>query len=270
MKKTILLAGIILSILPKLWAQDIEVAPIRVQFSANPQETQTKTITVKNHSNSKESVVLTLKDYLIYKDGSKKILPAESSKNSIAKWITMNPSYLEINPNESRTVQLNFQAPSGDYTSKWGILSVSTAKEQTSFSADKETTAGISLYGRIDVHLSYTPQSERTTNKRVKISNLKEITQEDDSLRTFSVHIDNLGNTIVPCKVYLIASNLNTLKEKTFEPKQIKAYPQTSRTLKLKVPDVLKNGKYSLSAILDYGSSEALEGTQITIEVPPK
>jgi hypothetical protein len=270
MKKTTLLTGIIFLLLTKVWAQDIEVAPIRVRFSANPQETQTKTITVKNHNNSKESVVLNLKDYLIYKDGAKKILPSGSSKNSIAKWITMNPSYLELNPNESQTVQLNFQAPSGDYTSKWGILSVSTAKEQTTFSADKETTAGIALYGRIDVYLTYTPQSETQSNKRVKISNLKEITQQDDSLRTFSVHIDNLGNTIVPCKVYLIASNLSTLNEKKFKPKQIKAYPQTSRTLKLKLPDVLKNGSYSLSAILDYGSSEALEGTQITIEVPRK
>jgi hypothetical protein len=270
MKKTTLFTGIFFLLITKLLAQDIEVAPIRIRFSANPQETQTKTITVKNHSNNRESVVLTLKDYLIYKDGSRKILPAESSKNSIAKWITMNPSYLELNPNESQTVQLNFQAPSGDYTSKWGILSVSTAKEQTTFSADKETTAGIALYGRIDVYLTYTPQSETQSNKRVKISNLKEITQQDDSLRTFSVHIDNLGNTIVPCKVYLIASNLSTLNEKKFKPKQIKAYPQTSRTLKLKLPDVLKNGSYSLSAILDYGSSEALEGTQITIEVPRK
>ena len=252
----------------KTFGQDIEVAPIRINFSANPQESQTKTIAVKNHGNKKESVVLTLKDYLIYKDGSKKILPVGSSKNSIAKWITLNPSYLEINPNESKTVQINFQAPSDDYTSKWGVLSVSTAKEQTSFSADKETSAGISIYGRIDVYLYYTPKSEVNTNKRVKISNLKEITTEQDSTRKFSVHIDNLGNTIVPCKVYLIASNLNTLKEKTFSPKEIKAYPQTSRTLELTLPNGLKDGKYSLSAILDYGSSDALEGTQITIEVP--
>mgnify|MGYP006282811165 FL=1 len=268
MKKTGLLTGIIILFITNICAQDIEVAPIRINFSANPQETESKTITVKNHGNSKESVVLTLRDYITYKDGSKKVLPAESSKNSIAKWITMNPSYMEINPNASQTVQLNFQAPTDDYTSKWGILSVSTAKEQTSFSADKETTAGISLYGRIDVYLSYTPQSELGSNKRVKISNLKETTTEEDSVRTFSVHVDNLGNIIVPCKIYLLASNMNTLEEKRLETKKIKAYPQTSRTLELKLPDVLSPGKYSLSAILDYGSSDALEGTQITIEVP--
>lgn len=268
MKKSVLLIFLATLNLAKLAAQDIEVAPIRLNFNANPEETQTKTITVKNNGNQKEGIVLTLKDYLIYKDGSRKILPAESSRNSIAKWITLNPSYVEINPNESQTVQINFQAPSGDYTSKWGILSISTAKEQTSFAADKETTAGISIYGRIDVHLTYTPSAEINANKKVKISNLRETTTDEDTTRTFSVHIDNLGNTIVPCKVYLIASNLNTLKEKTFKPKEIKAYPQTSRTLKLTLPDVLKEGKYSLSAILDYGSSEALEGTQISIDVP--
>ncbi|MGM0497784.1 MAG: hypothetical protein ACQESJ_07685 [Bacteroidota bacterium] len=268
MKKIALLTGILILLTGNVWAQDIEVAPIRVNFTANPQESETKAITVKNHGNSKESVVLKFRDYITYKDGSKKTLPAESSDNSIAKWITMNPSYLEINPNESQTVQLNFQAPDDDYTSKWGILSVSTAKEQTSFSADKETTAGISLYGRIDVYLTYTPQSEQGANKRVKISNLKETTTEEDSVRTFSVHIDNLGNTIVPCKVYLLASNMNTLEEKRLATQEIQAYPQTSRTLELELPDTLKSGEYSLSAILDYGNSDALEGTQISIEVP--
>jgi hypothetical protein len=251
-----------------LFGQDFKVAPISLNFAANPGETQSKTITVKNHGNRPLSVVLTLRDYLVYKDGKRKILPAESAKNSISKWITLNPSFANINPNESQTIQLNFQAPNDDYTSKWGILSVSTAKEQTSFSADKELSAGIGVYGRIDVNLSYTPESEINKNQRVRISNLKEVTTEEDSIRKFSVNIDNLGNTLTNCKVYLIASNLRTLQEKKFPTQNITAYPQTSRTLDLELPtDDLTNGNYSLSAILDYGSNEALEGTQITIQI---
>jgi hypothetical protein len=245
--------------------QNFEVAPIKLNFNSNPGETQSKTITVKNHGNSRTAITLTLRDYLVYQDGSRKIVSQGSAKNSIGEWITLNPAYMELNPNEAQTVQVNFQAPNDDYTSKWGILSVSTAKEQTAFSADQELSAGINIYGRIDVELYYTPQTGN--DPRVTISNLQEVTSPEDTARKFTVSIDNLGNILTDCKIYLIASNLNTLKEKKFEPLEITAYPQTSRNVELTLPDVLSPGSYSLSAILDYGSNEALEGTQITIEV---
>jgi len=266
-KTTILLCWITLFLLSSgmIKAQSFEVAPIRLDFDADPGETQTKTVTIKNHGNENASVVLTFQDYLIYKNGERKVLGAGSSKNSIAEWITLNPSYLEINPNQVQTVEVTFQAPNDDYTSKWGILNVSTTKEQTSFGADKELSAGLSIYGRINVELSYTPKS--ATRKRVQISNLKEVTTPNDSTRKFTANIDNLGNAITECKVYLIASNLSTLHEKRFETVNIKAYPQTTRNVELTLPDTLPEGTYSLSAILDYGSSKALEGTQITIEV---
>ena len=189
-------------------AQNFEVAPIQLNFSSNPGETQTKIITVKNHGNQKISVVLSFQDYLIYKDGERKMLSAGSSKNSIAEWINLNPSYLEINPNQAQTVELTFQAPNDDYRSRWGVLNFTTTKEQTAFQADRELTTGMSIYGRINVDLSYTPASNN--NQRVQISNLKETTTASDSIRKFNVNIDNLGNTITECKVYLIASNLST------------------------------------------------------------
>ena len=247
-------------------AQNFEVAPVDLTFSPNPGENQTKTITIKNHGNEKASIVLSLQDYLVYKNGEKKILSAGSSKNSIAEWITLNPSYLELNPNQSQPVEVTLQAPNDDYTSKWGILNVSTTKEQTSFEADKELTAGINIYGRISVHLSYTPRTG--TNKRVQISNLQETTAPSDSLRKFTVNIDNLGNHISNCKIYLIASNLQTLQEKKFKPVKLKSYPQSTRNVELTLPaDKLPSGTYSLSAILDYGNDRSLEGTQTTIEV---
>jgi len=246
-------------------AQNFEVAPISLKFTANPGETQTKLLTVKNHGNNKASIVLTFQDYLIYKNGERKILSPGSAKNSIAEWITLNPSYLEINPNQAQTVEVTLQAPNDDYSSKWGILNVSTAREQTAFQADKELSAGLNVFGRINVNLSYTPRGE--ANKRVQISNLKEVTRPKDTVRRFTANVDNLGNTITDCKVYLIASNLKTLYEKKFQTVNIKAFPQTSRNVELTLPSNLPEGTYSLSAILDYGSSKALEGTQITIEV---
>ncbi len=266
MKKTLFLLFTVLMVSSQLLAQQFEVAPIEINFSANPGDNQTKTVVVKNHGNEKLSIVMSLQDYLVYKNGRRKYLSPGASKNSIAEWITLNPSYVELNPSQSQTVEITLQAPTDDYTSKWGVLNFSTAKEQTSFSADKELSAGINIYGRISVDLSYTPQTGN--NKRVQISNLREIETTNDSIRKFNVNVDNLGNALTDCKIYLIASNLNTLKEKQYKPVNITAYPQSTRNVELKLPaHKLPSGNYSLSAILDYGSSKALEGTQITIEV---
>lgn len=266
MKKILFFLFSILMFGGQLTAQQFEVAPIDLDFSANPGENETKIITVKNHGNERQSIVLSLQDYLVYKNGKRKLLSPGASKNSIAQWITLNPSYVELNPNQSQTVEVTLQAPNDDYTSKWGVLNFTTAKEQTSFEADKELSAGINIYGRISVELSYTPQTGN--NKRVQISNLREMDTPNDSIRKFNVNVDNLGNTLTECKIYLIASNLQTLKEKQYKPVNITAYPQSTRNVELKLPaHKLPSGNYSLSAILDYGSSKALEGTQITIEV---
>lgn len=247
-----------------IFSQDFEVAPIRLQYSANPGESITKTIAVRNHSNKKTTITLRHRDYLIYRDGKMEVLPAESTKNTIARWITINPSYVSLEPNEEMLVQVTMQTPQDDYTSKWGIISLESAAEQTAFSADKSVKAGIAVLGRIDVYLSYNPLG---VTDKVGINNIQEITTSDDKERIFQVNLENTGDKITNCKVYLIASNLATGEETRFPTTELSAYPQSSRTIQLNLPNELKPGQYSLAAILDHTGSSTLKGTQMLIVV---
>ena len=250
----------------ELKSQDIEVSPVSLLFNAEPGETQTRLITVKNHGNKNTEILLSLQDFLIWKEGEREYLPANSTRNSIANWISISPSFINIPPNEEKTVSITLQAPIDDYSSKWGIVSVSTTTERTAYNAGENLTAGVGVLGRINVNLSYSPASNQ--NFKAKISNLKEITTEEDTVRVFTANIDNIGDKITECKVYLIAANLQTAEEKQFPPITVTAYPKSARLVELKLPDVLSKGKYSLSAILDFGSRSSLEGTQIIIDVP--
>ena len=250
----------------ELKSQDIEVSPVSLLFNAEPGETQTRLITVKNHGNKNTEILLSLQDFLIGKEGEREYLPANSTRNSIANWISISPSFINIPPNEEKTVSITLQAPIDDYSSKWGIVSVSTTTERTAYNAGENLTAGVGVLGRINVNLSYSPASNQ--NFKAKISNLKEITTEEDTVRVFTANIDNIGDKITECKVYLIAANLQTAEEKQFPPITVTAYPKSARLVELKLPDVLSKGKYSLSAILDFGSRSSLEGTQIIIDVP--
>lgn len=248
-----------------LVAQDFEVAPIRMNFRSEPGETETRTFTIRNHGNRKETIVLATRDYLVHRHGERELLPPGTTRYSMANWITFNPSFVELQPNEEEVVQVTFQAPLDDYSSKWGIMSFASTIERTAYSADKNVQTGLFVSGRVDAYITYTPPTTQEPN--IVISNLREVTSEDDKDRIFTVNIDNLGDNLTRCELYLIASSLVADVEKKFETIRITAYPQSSRTIELELPDVLEKGRYSLAAILDYGSKTYLKGTQITIDV---
>jgi hypothetical protein len=159
------------------------------------------------------------------------------------------------------------QVPVDDYSTRWAMIYVKTTQEQTAFSADKELRAGVTVSGRIGVLVFQSPKSN--TNYSATINNLIETTEEKDTVRRFTANIDNIGDKIMQCKVYLIASNIETAEEENFDPVTIESYPKSSQTVDLKIPkNFLPPGKYALAAVLDFGSRTNLEGTQLLITVP--
>ncbi len=260
-----LLLSVVLIVPRCVVAQDFEVAPVRVVFNAAPGESQSRTVTIKNHGNRKETITLRLQDFLVQRDGRMEMLPAGSTRNSIANWVNLNPGFLELEPNESRTVQLNLQAPNDEFSSRWGILSFVTTAEQTVFSADRDLQTGLSLAGRIDIYLSYNPATGNAG--RIEINTLQEAERVTPEERVFTVNLDNIGERITTGKIFLIASNLQTGEEHRFRTIDVTTYPQSSRTVELVMPAGLTPGTYSVAAILDYPGSTSLKGTQITINV---
>lgn len=249
-----------------IFSQDFEVSPLKLFFNAEPGESQTKFIIVKNHNSKAEAFILSVNDYSINSKGQGQYVQAGSMKNSIADWVSFAPAFFELNPNEEKEIAVTMQQPVGEYGSKWGVIMVKTAQEQTAYSADKMVTAGMSVSPRIAVNIYQTPG----TNKDFKstISNLSEAESvAGDTVRTFNALINNLGDIITDCKVYLIATNVETAEETKFPEIGFTMYPKSSRKMELYLPNYLPKGTYSLAAILDYGSKTNLEGTQIVIKV---
>ncbi|MHC1704086.1 MAG: hypothetical protein AB9846_09290 [Tenuifilaceae bacterium] len=250
-----------------LKAQDFEVAPVVLDFSAEPGENQIKTIAVKNHSNHKASFIIAIADFLPSSNGEKVIMAPNSTKRSCANWININPSFFELNPGEDINLQISMLVPSQEFSAAWCVLYIQPTREQTNWSADKSLGAGVVVGSRIGVYVLQSPKSN--SNHSLKISNLKEENSNNfaNSGRRFSATIENLGEKITFCKVYLVAANMNTAEEKQFGVIDVETFPKMSRSVELILPNELESGKYSLAAIVDYGSKYALEGTQVMIDV---
>jgi hypothetical protein len=220
---------------------------------------------VKNHNSKVEAFILNISDITVNSKGEDEYVESGSMKNSIADWISIAPSFFELQPNEEKKIAVTMQQPADEYGSKWGVVFVRTAIEQSAYSADKTISAGINITGRIAVNLFQTPGTNK--NYKANITNLIELTNEGDSIRSFSALINNLGDIITPSKVVLIATNVESADEIICAKYEFTMFPKSSRKINLTISNNLPKGSYSLAAILDYGSRTNLEGTQIIIKV---
>lgn len=240
------------------FSQDFEVAPVKLNYDCEPGEIQTKIMTIRNHDVQKHQFSLSISDMKL--DSVK-----TSSSKSCKDWLTINPSFFDVNPNDKVEVKVIMQVPPGESSTRGAIIHVSATEEQNALSADKQMRSAIKVSPRVTVKVIQSPKSN--TNYKGAISNLKEITQAKDTVRIFQVKISNPGDKMLDTKVYLVLSNLQTAKEIKAIPKNSSLFPGTSQILQLFMPKNVPPGKYSLAAILDYGNNSSLEAVQMNVEV---
>lgn len=246
-------------------AQDFEVSPVVMNFNAEPGEIQKKQLTLINHSAQPQKYNLKISDFITDADGNRKIVPLGSSKRSCSDWITINPSFIELNPNQTAQLDIMMTVPKDGFSSRWCMIHVEVAKEQTSFEADKTLATGVLLVPRIVVMVKQSPRSNN--NYKATINNLKEITKRTDKQQVFEVTVANIGDNLIDANVYLTLANLQTGKEEKFGVSKTSIYPDGSRKVILQMPRIAVKGKYVLAAILDYGHRQPLGGTQLMLEI---
>lgn len=262
----LILVTIFSFLLLSCFSQSFEITPASLDFNAEPGESQTKFVLVKNHSSKAETFILKISDYSVNSKGKGEYLEPGSIKQSIADWLSITPIFFELQPNEEKEISINLQMPVDEYGSKWGIIFVLTAKEQTAYNSDKSLRTGMTVSARVGIEVSQTPSSNKQYT--ASISNLREVnTSIDDSTVLFNALINNLSEIITPCKVYMIATNIETAEETMFDELEFTMYPKSSRKIELEMPNKLPSGTYSVAAILDYGSRTNLEGTQMILKI---
>ena len=242
-------------------SQDFEVAPVKMNFKVDPEESQTKILSIKNHSNFRTSFTISFADFIIDKYGKKQAIEKNSTKTSCADWITPEKTFFDINPNEQVQIKITMHPPTDDYSARWALMYVQTVHEKTSFDVDEGFGAGARISGRISVEIYREPASP--LKPKLKIKDLRETAGEDSLYRYFTADVINIGKNIAKCKVTFIASNLNTAEEFEFDPVYFESYPGFPHEVKFKLPDTLPSGKYSLVALLDYGKNITIEGTRL-------
>jgi hypothetical protein len=246
-------------------SQDFEVAPVMVKFDANPGEVQRQILTIRNHNPERQKYTFNLNDYVPDENGRKLKTEPGSTDRSLFNWLNINPAFVELNPNESAEVELILSVPRNGYNTRWGMIGVEVAKEQTASAADKQLRTGVVIVPRIVVLVKQSPRSNQ--NYSAKISELKEITENGQKRKTFEATISNEGDKVVDANVFLALANLETAEEKQFNKTRFTVYPGQKRKVQLSLPVDPEPGSYALAMLMDYGNNTAIEGVQMLLEV---
>ena len=243
-------------------AQDFEIAPVELVYRVDPGENQDKYITVTNHSSTQQSFNFVMADYTLDIHGEKQIMEKNSTRFSCTEWLQPEVNFFPLNPNESRVVKVTMQVPDDDFSTRWAILYLQTAQEQTSFDVDKSNVAaGLNITARIAVQIYRYPV--KIPAPIVKITQLRASESSSQENRKFTVLIENTGISMVNCKVSFVALNLRTAEKEIFDPIEVSEYPSFPRLVDFELPNILIPGEYALSALLDYGDKNVLEGTRM-------
>lgn len=264
-KRRLILINIFLTGFVCGFSQDFEVAPVLVAFDANPGENQMQTLTLRNHSNEKQAFVLNLADFTVNEEGAKISSAAGSTDRSLMDWIAINPSLLELNPNEAASINLVMTVPRTGFSTRWGMIQVEVAKEQVAADADKQLAAGVLVVPRIVVLVKQSPRSNQ--NFEGNVSGLREVENPNSEFRSFEAVLTNTGDKILDARAFIALANLQTAEEKQFNPMSVSIYPEQKRKLTLTLPEHLEPGQYALAFLLDYGHRSAIEGAQILLNV---
>jgi hypothetical protein len=246
-------------------AQELEVSPGTLSFATNPGSSQTQQITLRNKGNAEQSFIFNLNDWLTDESGEVKYFNPGTTPRSCADWITVSPALVTLQPNEQATINVTMLVPNDNASTKWAVLFVQSAVEQTGPKAvDKEMALGVQLALRIAVTIYQSPVSN--TLYKGTIEGLTEKIGEDNS-RTYTSQVINLGDKVLNCKVYFTITNLETAEEFTSTPVEFSLLPETNKRISNTFQNPLEKGRYSVAAILDYGFNNELDGVQMEMEV---
>lgn len=248
-----------------LISQDFEVKPMKLYFDCSPENSQTKTIKVKNFSSDSLSYVITFGNFTRDSLGKTIFFEMSDFKYSLNAYLSFQNSFFAINPNDSINIPITLSVPDSIKTSLWSVIYIKSVNEQKVKLTDNENRANITISPQIAIKLIYNYPlniSDSLTINKIDVTN-NEKSNTDNAI----IEIINNGNTIFNGNVNLLLSNIKIPdSEKSFYEK-VEIMPNSKRFVKFDLKSKLANGNYAFSTITNNIEGKYIAGKQVLIEI---
>lgn len=247
----------------------VSVSPAHFHFSQKPGEIKSYDITVNNNTKTVKQFKVNIYDFDMNKHGKSSFLPAGKGKYSLSKWTTLSPTFIELKPFEKRKVKVTVSVPESDAGRKaaWSILMIEQEAPRTSLLSPKKNGNTVAL-GVIPTFafgvFAYQNPPNVDANK-VEFNNF-EYTEKDNNTKILKLEVENSGDGIAYCTSYIELTNLETGDQQRLKVKKFTIIPELVRNFNFVLPKLPK-GKYLAVGVLDYESSDEIQGAKLEFEI---
>ncbi len=244
------------------------VAPMRIEFQVDKNNSGNSSITVNNTGEKPVSVKIYVKDFKREPNGIESERDIGSIPRSCSNWISVSPKTMDLEPGERKNVKITIIVPENVEGSYWSMIYV----EQTSKPIPKKRE-GLGYSFEVGVKARWAIRVIENIpgvyEKSAEITNVTVSDLEKDTLFILNTQIENFGKTIIKCNGWIeIRDEFGETIDK-IEMNNFTVYPDGKRIIKTDIPTILKPGEYSALVVIDY-EAEFLIAGEVFFEIPEK
>ncbi len=190
----------------------VSVSPSHFHFKQKQGEVKTYDITVRNSTSVPKEFNINIYDFDMNGKGKSSFLPAGKGKFSLAKWVNISPTFVQLKANETKKVKITVSVPSDDSGRKaaWSILMVEQQAPRNNLlntSRDGNTIAlGIVPTFAFGVFAYQNPPNVLVNKVEFTDFQIK----DSKAGKALYLEVQNQGDGIAYCTSYIDLTNLET------------------------------------------------------------
>jgi len=248
------------------------VSPSKLYFKLTPGATNTQKITVVNPNNSELDVGVSISDWGYDATGNNILYDMATLKNSCAEWFRVLPgSVFTLQPNERRDLEVVFAVPRDADQSVPVHTAMLFLTQMNPGDARAQNGAAIKVSVRIGVKIYHSfVQSE---NRNLEVVELKDTTIVPENkgavaaaatpIHLLELQVQNTGKIWMEGKVKWELLDTQTGVKTKMEEQDFYTLPGDTRTIRQSLPDNLKKGNYTATAVINYGNKDEIKVVEL-------
>ena len=247
----------------------VSVSPAHFHLTQKLGEAKTYKISVHNDTKIAKQFKVNIYDFNMNGKGKTSFMAPGNGKYSLAKWINISPTFIELKPGEKKEVKFTVSVPNNEAGEKsaWSVIMLEQESPRKTLEPPSKGDGTVAL-GVIPTYafgvFVYQNPPNVATNK-VEIINFS--FAEKDTAQMITIEAKNIGDGIAFCTSYIDLTNLKTGQQERLTVKTFTIVPELIRDFIFVLPKNLKKGNYLAIGVLDYENSEEIQAAKLNFEI---
>lgn len=247
----------------------VSVSPSHFHFRQDRGDVKTYDITIKNSTSTAKEFNINIYDFEMNSNGKSSFIPAGTGKFSLAKWMSISPTFVMLKPFENKKVKVTVSIPTNDSGKKaaWSILMIEQQAPREKLLNPKKdgNTVAMGVIPTFAFGVFAYQNPPNVTDNKVEFTNFQ--LKDSDKSKYLQIEVQNKGDGIAYCTSYIDLTNLDTGEQQRLKVKNFTIVPELIRDFKFFLPTSLPKGKYLAIGVLDYESSEEIQAAKMEFEI---